>query len=47
MKYVKFSTLDLWVLTHSDLRETARVKILIAYLYDYLESQRTLFEGTT
>ena len=39
-------TLDLWVLTHSDLRHTARVKMLIEYLYDYLGSQRALFEGT-
>jgi len=39
-------TLDLWVLTHSDLRHTARVKVLMAYLYDYLDSQRALFEGT-
>jgi len=39
-------TLDLWVLTHSDLRHTARVKVLMEYLYDYLGSQRALFEGT-
>ncbi|MBW2719269.1 MAG: LysR family transcriptional regulator [Deltaproteobacteria bacterium] len=39
-------TLDLWVLTHSDLRDTARVKVLMAYLYDCLHSRRALFEGT-
>ena len=39
-------TLDLWVLTHSDLRETARVRVLMAYLYDCLYSRRALFEGT-
>ncbi|MBW2379805.1 MAG: LysR family transcriptional regulator [Deltaproteobacteria bacterium] len=39
-------TLDLWVLTHSDLRHTARVKMLMAYLYDVLDSRRALFEGT-
>lgn len=39
-------SLDLWVLTHSDLRDTARVKILMEYLYDYFDSHRALFEGT-
>lgn len=39
-------TLDLWVLTHSDLRHTARVKMLMTYLYDYLKEHRALFEGT-
>jgi DNA-binding transcriptional LysR family regulator len=39
-------TRDLWVLTHSDLRQTARVKVLMAHLYDVLESRRALFEGT-
>ncbi len=38
-------TLELWVLTHPDLRHTARVKALIAYLYEELKRERELFEG--
>ena len=39
-------TRDLWVLTHSDLRDTARVRALMEYLYDYLKGQRALFEAS-
>lgn len=38
-------TLELWVLTHPDLRHTARVKALMAYLYDVLRKEADLFEG--
>ena len=38
-------TLELWILTHPDLRHTARVKTLIAYLYDELKKEEDLFEG--
>jgi len=38
-------TLELWILTHPDLRHTARVKALMAYLYDALEQEADLFEG--
>ena len=38
-------TIELWLLTHPDLRHTARVKALIAYLYDELKKEADLFEG--
>ena len=40
-------TLELWLLTHPDLRHTARVKALMAYLYDALKQDADLFEGKT
>jgi DNA-binding transcriptional LysR family regulator len=39
-------TLELWILTHPDLRHTARVKALMSYLYDELEKDADLFEGS-
>ncbi|KPK12032.1 MAG: hypothetical protein AMJ68_03590 [Acidithiobacillales bacterium SG8_45] len=38
-------TIELWILTHPDLRHTARVKALIAYLYGALKKDSDLFEG--
>lgn len=38
-------TMELWVLTHPDLRHTARVKALLGYLYDELKKESDLFEG--
>jgi DNA-binding transcriptional LysR family regulator len=38
-------TLELWILTHPDLRHTARVKALMAYLYEELKKEIDLFEG--
>lgn len=38
-------TIELWVLTHPDLRHTARVKALITYLYDELKTEEDLFAG--
>lgn len=38
-------TLELWILTHPDLRHTARVKALMAYLYAELDKEKDLFEG--
>lgn len=38
-------TSELWVLTHSDLRNTARVRALLTYIYDSLLTQTKLFEG--
>lgn len=38
-------TIELWVLTHPDLRHTARVKALIAFLYEALQKEKDLFEG--
>ena len=38
-------TLELWLLTHPDLRHTARVKALMAYLQEKLKQQADLFEG--
>jgi DNA-binding transcriptional LysR family regulator len=38
-------TLKLWILTHEDLRHTARVKALLAFLHDELSSRRALFEA--
>lgn len=37
--------IELWVLTHPDLRHTARVKALIAFLYEELQKEKHLFEG--
>ena len=39
-------TLKLWLLTHQDLRHTARVKALLAFMRDELSSRRALFEGS-
>jgi hypothetical protein len=38
-------TIELWILTHPDLRHTARAKALIAYLYEALKKDVDLFEG--
>lgn len=37
--------LELWILTHPDLRHTARVKALMSFLYEALLKERELFEG--
>jgi DNA-binding transcriptional LysR family regulator len=42
---IEAMTIELWVLTHPDLRHTARVKALIAYLYDELKKDADLYEG--
>jgi len=42
---VEALTLELWVLTHPDLRHTARVKSLMQYLYEKLGEHSGLFEG--
>jgi DNA-binding transcriptional LysR family regulator len=39
-------TRDLWVLTHPDLRNTARVTSLMSELVEELQSQKTRFEGS-
>lgn len=38
-------TLGLWVLIHPDLKNTARIKALMTYLLDKLESQKPAIEG--
>lgn len=38
-------TLELWILTHPDLRHTARVKALMAFLFDELGKDCDLFMG--
>jgi len=38
-------TLEFWILTHPDLRHTARVKTLMAYLYESLKKEKDLYEG--
>jgi len=38
-------TLELWLLTHADLRHTARVKALMAFLYDAISKDKELYEG--
>jgi DNA-binding transcriptional LysR family regulator len=42
---IEAMTVELWVLTHADLRHTARVKALMDYLVEYLRGMRDLFEG--
>jgi len=37
--------LEMWLLTHPDLRYTARVKALMGYLYEQLVTQKDLIEG--
>ncbi|MEP5487853.1 MAG: LysR substrate-binding domain-containing protein, partial [Parasphingorhabdus sp.] len=36
---------DLWVLTHPDLRETPRIKLLMRFLVSALKSRKNLVEG--
>ena len=36
---------DLWLLSHGDLRNTARVRALIDFLTEALGAERDLFEG--
>lgn len=38
-------TLDLWLLTHEDLRGTARIRALLDYIADALRSEADLLEG--
>jgi DNA-binding transcriptional LysR family regulator len=38
-------TLQLWVLTHPDLKGTVRVKALMEFLYDFLKERSDLFAG--
>jgi len=38
-------TLELWILTHPDLRHTARVKALMDFLQERLKQEADLFEG--
>lgn len=38
-------SLDLWLLTHSDLKETARVRVVIDHLCAEIRRTRPLFEG--
>ena len=35
----------LWLLTHRDLRRTARIRALLDFLYEELRPLRPLFEG--
>lgn len=39
-------TLQLWLLTHTDLRHTARIKVLLDFLHGVLLERRALFECT-
>lgn len=41
----KWIELKLWILTHQDLRHTARVKSLVAFMQEELHARRALFEG--
>ncbi len=38
-------TSELWVLTHSDLRNTARVRTLLTFIYDEFNELKDLIEG--
>ncbi len=37
--------MELWILTHPDLRHTVRVRALMEFLYDAFRRERDLFEG--
>lgn len=39
------STWGVWVLSHADLRSTARVRVTREFLYDVVEQERALVEG--
>ena len=39
------STWGLWVLSHPDLRDTARVRVCREFLYEIFERQRSVVEG--
>ena len=39
-------TMELWVLTHTALRHTARVKVLMSFLTDALRARSALFDGS-
>lgn len=36
---------DLWVLTHKDLRQVARIRTFVDFIYEELEKQKMLLEG--
>lgn len=38
-------SLDVWILTHSDLRRTARIRALMKHLYEGLSAKRAEFHG--
>lgn len=40
------SASELWILTHADLRQTARVKTLMNHLYECLSEESELIEGS-
>jgi DNA-binding transcriptional LysR family regulator len=44
-RLLEWMTIELWVLTHPDLRHTARVKALMSFLFDALKKDADLFEG--
>jgi DNA-binding transcriptional LysR family regulator len=37
---------ELWILTHADLRQTARVKALMEHLYECLSGDKSIMEGS-
>ncbi|MDH5409438.1 MAG: LysR family transcriptional regulator [Gammaproteobacteria bacterium] len=42
---IEFFKSKLWILTHGDLRQTARIRALMSHLYDGLSADRHLIEG--
>ncbi|MEJ2107693.1 MAG: LysR family transcriptional regulator [Acidiferrobacteraceae bacterium] len=40
------SAAELWILTHADLRQTARVKALMEHLYECLSKEKSIMEGS-
>ena len=38
-------TIGLWVLTHPNLRQTARVRVCMNYIVEFLKDRKALFEG--
>lgn len=43
-EFLERLTLDLWVLTHPDLKETVRVRALMDFLYEVLLERKEMFE---
>jgi len=41
----RIADMDIWVLTHRDLRNTARVRAFMGFMVEAIEKERDLFEG--
>lgn len=42
-----FLTMELWILTHPDLRDSPRIKAVMTYLVEAIEAKKALIQGTS